>query len=357
MFDRPGPYEAPWGDLVNTPGAEKGAEYSWRLPWRSGEAVWAGFDHGSIVGRRFGSMGVVDYSRLPKRSYYWFRNAYRGIAPPEWPEAGELAGLRLTSSSPVIERADGTDDVHLVVTVVDAQGRALSNSPPVTLSIESGPGELPTGRTIRFAPDSDIPIRDGQAAITIRSWQSGKSLIRASSPGLKDAVLTIETMGGPPFVPGVTQLAPERPYTEAKRTHAEFMYFPDAVFGKDNPTGASSSAPGHTSRLVNDGDAASYWLAAKEDESPWVSVSPEKVLQFRKLEITFPQPGNYRFIAQVENEDREWIDVADESASSDTAQKRVVETKRVIGSRVRVKLMPPPGAPAGIAEISIIGAM
>ncbi len=357
MFDRPGPYEAPWGDLVNTPGAEKGAEYSWRLPWRSGEAVWAGFDHGSIVGRRFGSMGVVDYSRLPKRSYYWFRNAYRGIAPPEWPEAGELAGLRLTSSSPVIERADGTDDVHLVVTVVDAQGRALSNSPPVTLSIESGPGELPTGRTIRFAPDSDIPIRDGQAAITIRSWQSGKSLIRASSPGLKDAVLTIETMGGPPFVPGVTQLAPERPYTEAKRTHAEFMYFPDAVFGKDNPTGASSSAPGHTSRLVNDGDAASYWLAAKEDESPWVSVSPEKVLQFRKLEITFPQPGNYRFIAQVENEDREWIDVADESASSDTAQKRVVETKRVIGSRVRVKLMPPPGAPAGIAEISIIGAI
>jgi beta-galactosidase len=357
MFDRPGPYEAPWGDLVNTPGAAKGVDYSWRLPWRSGEAVWAGFDHGSIVGRRFGSMGVVDYSRLPKRSYYWFRNAYRGVAPPEWPEAGEPAGLRLTSSSPVIERADGTDDVQLIVTVADAQGRALSNSPPVTLSIESGPGELPTGRTIRFASDSDIPIRDGQAAISMRSWQSGKSLIRASSPGLEDAVLTIETMGGPPFVPGVTPLAPERPYTEAKRTHAEFMYFPDAVFGKDNPTGASSSAPGHPSRLVNDGDAASYWMAAKGDESPWVSVSPEKVLQFRKLEITFPRPGNYRFVAQVENEDREWIDAADESASSDTAQKRVVETKRVIGSRVRVKVIPPPGAPAGIAEISIVGAM
>jgi hypothetical protein len=357
MFDRPGPYEAPWGDLVNTPGAAKGVDYSWRLPWRSGEAVWAGFDHGSIVGRRFGSMGVVDYSRLPKRSYYWFRNAYRGVAPPEWPEAGKPAGLRLTSSSPVIERADGTDDVQLIVTIADAQGRALSNSPPLTLAIESGPGELPTGRKIRFAPDSDISIRDGQAAITMRGWQSGKSLIRASSPGLEDAVLTIETMGGPPFVPGVTPLAPERPYTEAKRTHAEFMYFPDAVFGKDNPTGASSSAPGHTSRLVNDGDAASYWMAAKGDESPWVSVSPEKVLQFRKLEITFPRPGNYRFVAQVENEDREWIDAADESASSDTAQKRVVETKRVIGSRVRVKVIPPPGAPAGIAEISIVGAM
>jgi hypothetical protein len=357
MFDRPGPYEAPWGDLPNTPGAAKGVEYSWRLPWRSGEAVWAGFDHGSIVGRRFGSMGVVDYSRLPKRSWYWFRNAYRGVPPPEWPRGGEPAALRLAASSPVIERADGTDDVHLTVTVVDAQGRALSNSPPVTLSIESGPGELPTGRTIRFAPGSDIPIRDGQAAITMRSWQSGTSSLRARSPGLENAVLTIETTGGPAFVPGVTLLAPDRPYTEAKRTAAEFMYFPDAVFGRDNPTGASSSATGHATRLVNDGDPATYWMAADGDEAPWVSVSPEKVIQFRKLEITFPRPGNYRFVAQVENEDGEWIDVADESASSDTSQKRVVETKRVIGSRVRVKLMPPSGAPAGIAEISIWGAM
>jgi beta-galactosidase/beta-glucuronidase len=357
MFDRPGPYEAPWGDLVNTPGADKDVLYSWRLPWRSGEAVWAGFDHGSIAGRRFGSMGIVDYARLPKRSWYWFRNAYRGVAPPEWPQPGEPAALRLTSNSAVIEHADGTDDVHLVVTVVDAQGRALSNSPPVALSIESGPGELPTGRTIRFAPDSNIPIRDGQAAITMRSWQSGRSVLRASSPGLADGVLTIETIAGPPFVAGVTPLAPNRAYTEARRTEAEFMYFPDAVFGKDNPTGASSSAPGHSSRLVNDGDPATYWMADKGDEAAWVSVSPEKVIQFRKLEITFPQPGNYRFVAQVENEDREWIDVADESASADTSAKRVVETSRVIGSRVRVKVMPPPGAPAGVAEISIIGAM
>lgn len=357
MFDRPGPYEAPWGDLVNTPGAEKGVDYSWRLPWRSGEAVWAGFDHGSIAGRRFGSMGIVDYARLPKRSYYWFRKTYRGVAPPEWPQPGKPAALRLTSNSPAIEHADGTDDVHLVVTVVDAQGRALSNSPPVTLSIESGPGELPTGRTIRFAPDSNIPIRDGQAAITMRSWQSGRSLLRASSPGLADGVLTIETLAGPPFIAGVTPVVPNRDYTEAKRIDSEFTYSPDAVFGKDNPTGASTSAPGHSSRLANDGDPATYWMAASGDEAAWVSVSPEKVIQFRKLEITFPQPGNYRFVAQVENEDREWIDVADGSASTDTSAKRVVETRRVIGSRVRVKVMPPPGAPAGVAEISIIGAM
>jgi hypothetical protein len=357
MLDRPGDYSPGWGDLPNTPGAAKGVEYSWRLPWRSGEAIWAGFDHGSIVGRRFGSMGIVDYARLPKRSYYWYRNAYRNVSPPEWPRPGTPAGLRLTSSSTVIDRSDGTDDVHLTVTVVDAEGRALSNSPPVTLSIESGPGELPTGRTIRFAPDSDIPIRDGQAAIAMRSWQSGKSVIRASSPGLADAVLSITTLGGPAFVPGLTPLAPNRPYIEAKRTDDEFMFAPDGIFGLNNPTGASSSAKGHESRFVNDGDPSTWWAAAKGDDASWVSISPEKVIQFRKLEITFPQAGNYRFVAQVEGEGGQWINLVDESETNQTAQRRLVETKRIVGARMRVKVLPPQGAPAGVAEISIIGAM
>jgi hypothetical protein len=302
-------------------------------------------------------MGLVDYSRLPKRGYYWYRNAYRHVPPPAWPNEGKPAALRLTSTSPVIERADGTDDVHLTVTVVDAEGRALSNSPTVTLTIDSGPGELPTGRAIRFAPDSDIPIRDGQAAITMRSWQKGRSMLRASSPGLKDAVLSIDTLSGPDFVPGVTPLAPNRVYKEAKRTEAEFFFVPDGVFGIDNPTAASSNAKGHESRFVNDGNPATWWQAAKGDTAPWVLISTEKVIQFRKLEITFPLAGNYLFVAQIEGEDGQWLNLADQSATAETAQKRVVETKRLIGTRVRVKVMPPAGAPAGVAEISIIGAM
>jgi hypothetical protein len=61
---------------------------SWRMPWRSGEAVWCAFDHGSIAGRQFGAMGMVDYFRLPKRQWYWYRNEYLKIPPPEWPKAG-----------------------------------------------------------------------------------------------------------------------------------------------------------------------------------------------------------------------------------------------------------------------------
>src|SRR3546814_490198 len=190
----------------------------------------------------------------------------------------------------------------------------------------------------------------------MRSWQSGKTVLRARSPGLKDAFLVIETTSGPAFVPGVTALAPDRPYTEAKRTDAEFLYFPDAVFGKDNPTGASSSAHGHSSRLVNDGDPGTWWIAKSDDDAPWVSISPEKILQFRRLEITFPQPGNYRFVAEVEGQNGNWAVVADQSATADTAQTRNIDVKRVVGSRLRVRNVAPAGAPAGAAETPLTGA-
>ena len=75
--------------------------------------------------------------------------------------------LRLSASAPAIRRTDGTDDVQPVITVVDAQGRAPATARPSSFAIESGPGELPTGREIAFTPDGDIPIRDGQAAIAL----------------------------------------------------------------------------------------------------------------------------------------------------------------------------------------------
>jgi hypothetical protein len=45
----------------------------------------AGFDAGSIGTAR---MGIVDSFRIPKRSWYWYRNACANVPPPEWPRAG-----------------------------------------------------------------------------------------------------------------------------------------------------------------------------------------------------------------------------------------------------------------------------
>ncbi|MGN1245884.1 MAG: glycoside hydrolase family 2 protein, partial [Muribaculaceae bacterium] len=59
---RPGRYIPGWGDLARNEG------YKGRS-WRSGQAIWCGFDHGSIFGDALGRMGIVDYFRLPKRSW------------------------------------------------------------------------------------------------------------------------------------------------------------------------------------------------------------------------------------------------------------------------------------------------
>jgi beta-galactosidase len=353
IADRPGAYDPGWGDIERTPGATAGKPESWRPSWRSGEAIWAGFDHGSIAGRQFGSMGIIDYSRLPKRAWYWYRNAYRGIAPPQWPQPGLAAALRLSSSAPVIRRADGTDDVQVVVSVVDAQGRTLSNSPPVRLEIEAGPGELPTGRRMDFAPDTDIPIRDGQAAIAMRSWQAGVSRLRATSPGLQDATLEISTLEGPPFRAGVTPLAPDRPYRPlepAIKTEGEEQFF-----GTDNPTDASSSAPGHSSRLVNDGDAATFWAPAPDDPRPWVSVDPERILTVSRIIVTLRAPGRYAFHAEVQTPDGAWTALADEPMGDVPQTVVELRTQASTGRKVRLGVRSANGEPVGIAEMRIAG--
>lgn len=355
MSDRPGDYAPGWDDLPNTPGADKTKEGSWRLPWRSGEVIWAGFDHGSIAGKRFGGMGMIDYFRLPKRQYYWYRNAYAHVPPPVWPVAGTPAALRITTSAPTIARADGTDDVQVIVSVVDAKGRRLSNSPPVRLAIESGPGELPTGRAIDFAPDSDIVIRDGEAAIAMRSWQAGTSRLRATSPGLKDGVAEVRTLTGPAFVAGRTPLAaarPYRPFVPVVRARPG-----DGSFGLSNPTFASSNAADHSSRLANDGDPATYWSAAAGDTACEVTIDIERVVEVHRLTLTFPQAAPYGFVAEVKDRQGNWQKLVEQIEGQDASQTRSLDTAALAGREIRVTLRVPAGAIPGLSEVQITGAL
>ncbi|WP_211841812.1 glycoside hydrolase family 2 protein [Massilia eburnea] len=353
IADRPGAYAPGWGDLEQTPGAQPGQPETWRQPWRSGEAIWAGFDHGSIAGRQFGSMGLVDYARLPKRAWYWYRNAYRGIAPPDWPKPGIAAALRLSASAQAIERADGTDDVQLVLTVVDNHGNALSNSPPVRLAIESGPGELPTGRQIDFAPGADISIRDGQAAIAMRSWQAGVTRLRATSPGLRDATLEIHTLSGPKFVPGVTPLSADRPYRPSAPEPLPFDQ--EQIFGGNNPTSASSSAPAHQSLMANDGDADSYWAPAQEDPAPWLLVDLERIVTVHRLVLGLRSPGQYAVRAEIAGADGTWAILTD-LPMADYASKDVeLPTEAATGRKVRLSLRSARPANVGVTELRVAG--
>ena len=210
-WTRPGNYEAGWGNLTVTNGLAA------QPAWRSGISRWCMFDYGSQMGSQYTSAGLVDYFRIPKRAYYWYRNAYAKVAPPTWPAAGTAAALKLTSSTPTLSAVDGTQDAWLLVTVVDSSGTAISNNVPVTLTIKSGPGEFPTGPSITFTPPgsgsaSDIGIRDGQAAIEFRTYYSGTSIIEATSSGLASSSVTITSQGSPAWIEGTTPKVAPRPY-------------------------------------------------------------------------------------------------------------------------------------------------
>ena len=196
-------------------------------------------------------MGIVDYFRIPKRAWYWYRRAYRGIEPPVWPK-GKPVALRLEVIGNKEVLADGTDDVQLLVTVVDSTGRDLSNNVPVDLCVTKGSGEFPTGKSICFRANSDIRIQDGKAAISLRAYYSGKCIVEARSPGLKTATVSIDFIGAPAFCPGQSVEAVNRPYTSfIRETTASLQRF-----GRNNPTFSTSHLDGYDAGMATECDSS-----------------------------------------------------------------------------------------------------
>ena len=353
--DRPGKYEPGWGSLIKSPATDEIG--SWRFPWRSGEAIWCAFDHGSIVGRKFGAMGMVDYYRLPKRMWYWYRNEYKHIPPPEWPGNGIPAGLKLTADNTILTSVDGTDDAQIIVTVVDRDGKAMSNCPPVTLAIESGPGEFPTGPSITFAPDSDIAIRDGQAAMEFRSYYAGKTVIRATSPGLKDATLEIKSLGEPKYIVGKTLPVKAHPYIRFAGISAVSG---SVSLGLDNPTQVSSETVGHGGSMANDGNLATFWQAKAADTNAWISVDLEKIVTASKIKLIFPTAGNWRYRIEIsEDGSSNWKLISDQSENRGNEKSRMdVAEAKVSGRFLRITFTGvPPGKAAAIAELEVVGGL
>ncbi|MDI9875066.1 glycoside hydrolase family 2 protein [Flectobacillus rivi] len=291
---RPGKYDAGWGDMESQP----------QFEWRSGQAIWSGFDYGTHAGQ-LGQMGIIDYQRIPKNKWYWYRKAYRGIEPPAPTVAGTPAKLKLSADKTVIQQADGTDDVHLLVTVLDAQGRELSNSPEVTLSLVSGPGEFPGGSSITFSNQSNIAIRDGKAAIEFRSHYAGTSVIKASASGLEDAFITIVSKNAPAFLASTTPKITERPYVKYDDiVPAERKGKVNLVFNR--PTRVSSEEANHTGRYVNDGSLQTYWKAKTTTQDTWLQIDLENTYKLTEIKVAFPQDGIINYSVEISNDGINW---------------------------------------------------
>ncbi len=349
--NRPGSFIPGYGDLTHSLKPDEIAACAWRFPWRSGESLWCAFDHGSIAGRKFGSMGFIDYYRLPKRMWYWYRENYAHVPHPTWPVSGTPAALQLTASSPSIQHADGTDDVQIKVTVVDNNGTWISNAMPVTFSVESGPGELPTGRRLTFDPKSDITMADGLAAIDMRAYYSGNTVLKASAAGLPDAKITIPSSGGPSFVPGQTLLCTERPYLGASGADQRALQ----EFGLNNPTEASSQATGHEAPNANDGNDKTWWQAADSNTGAWWMVDLERNVSIEKVSMKFPSRGAWKVKIEVSADKVKWTPFA-ESDSSETAALVFEGKAQSTSGFVRVTFEElPKGQSAQLTELRVTG--
>jgi len=344
VTDRPGKYDPGFGDLAKQP----------QFDWRSGQAIWCAFDYGTTFGE-LGHMGIVDYQRIPKRAWYWYRNEYKKIAPPEWPVEGVAAALQLTADKNTIAPADGTDDIQLLVTVIDAKSKPISNSPDVTLTLVSGPGEFPTGSAITFSHNSDIPIRDGKAAIEFRSYYTGRSIIKASSPGLKDAYITIVSKNAPAFVPGKTVVVTERPYQRfAKNPPEEGAKLKgDAAFNK--PTQASSEADSHAGLFANDRDAKTYWSARSGQKGEWLRIDLENSFSIAKVKLRFPIEKNGTYSLQISADGNIWTVLnGEKKLNIEEKSSEYIISTMTKGRFLRVLFSDmPEGQKAAISEIEI----
>ena len=329
--ERPGEYNPGWGDLQMNDG--------WKgTPWRSGQAIWCGFDHGSIAGSQLGKMGIVDYFRIPKRSWYWYRNEYTRVAPPEWAGEGVPAQLRLEASRTDNILTDGTDDVQLMVTVLNAAGKPVSNSPAVELRLVSGPGEFPTGNMIRFEPDSDIRIMDGKAAI--------------ASPGLKPARIEIVFQGNEAYKKGLTPEVKERSYVRFVREKKEKAV---QEFGRNNPTFSSSHHENQVAGFAADGNLQTYWQASKDDPAPFWILDTEKELELKNIQVRFPKESIYRYVLEVSGDKVHWTVVSDKQANRRKESHIAVDFPDA-GVRARfVRIRFVKKSPAVIAEVTVRG--
>lgn len=347
MSDRPGDYAPGWGDLARDNGKAV-------HDWRAGQAIWAGFDHGSIMGAKFGKMGIVDYFRIPKRSWYWYRNAYANLPPPEWPQAGAPAGLKLEADKREKIGTDGTDDTWLLVTVLGADGKPVNNSPPVELSVVKGPGEFPTGPDISFESGSDIRILDGQAAITLRSYYAGDTVIRATSPGLAPAEITLRFVGAVPYRKGRTPPAEPRAYVRFDRPAQS----PEVqAFGRNSPTLPSSALAGHPGAAAADGDAKTYWQPADNDANPSWTVDTERFLAISRVRLSFTRAAAYRLQIETSDDQKDWRPLAD--LTNNDKVSAVIEAtapSNASGRFVRLRFQSaPPGTPIQLSEVELFG--
>ena len=127
----------------------------------------------------------------------------------------------------------------------------------------------------------------------------------------------------------------------------------------NNPTRASSEAPGHSGRLANDGNPATFWQADAGDTNAWFQVDLERIVTVSKTRLTFPRQGNWRYKIEISADGAtNWklLDDQTRAANNNAERMDVVQGDSIPGRFVRVLVVESPlEQPAALAELEVFG--
>lgn len=351
--NRPDKFRAYYGS-VETDGSGEPV----KPEWRSGQALWCAFHHGSIMARSYGDMGFVDYYRLPLQIWYYYRYKNTGVEG-EASVDGTPAKLALSAAKTEIKN-DGTDDTQLIVTVQDSSGVWVNSTPEVTLEVVKGPGIFPTGKTMTFQPGDGM--RDGKAAIEFRSYYAGETEIMAyseSDPDLEPAYITIKTTGlGAADEPDITTM------------YGAFMsnggYVPNSVeepvpYKYHNYNGSPLKTSSGESTIVNvqDGDAATGWRADNPGSGQWLYMELEHGginLYKARLEFNgkvYPYKLQYK---KMNIDEDEWVTLKEYNSSTINMRPAEESFGGVYMRYIRIEFTDVPADEyANLAELKLYG--
>ncbi|WP_335991440.1 glycoside hydrolase family 2 protein [Glycomyces sp. MUSA5-2] len=274
-----GEYEVKWHHGVET-------DY----PWRSGKLFWCAF-HYKTIAKGGGRNGLIDYYRLPRRPWHWYRERLLGIAPPAFPPPGEAAAMRLRADTGEIP-TDGTGDAQLIVEFLDTDGERVAAERSVTLTVVEGEGLFPSGTAITLGAETES-LNDGAVAIEFRSYVPGRQRIRAASDGLAPVEIELTAVGEPrPVRP--RRLAPPAPYiTEAPEGAGTYS------LADYRPVAASSALPGHGGGNATDPRSTECWRAADRGPGAWLTASLEFPYEINRIEVRFAEPPVHPWILET----------------------------------------------------------
>lgn len=120
-----------------------------------------------------------------------------GRIEPSMTQSGVPVQLNLYTGagSHTIVATDGTDDTQIMIELVDVDGRRVDSAVEVTLTIISGPGQFPARNPKVISTDNGLEMIEGVGVVTFRSYYAGNTIIEATSPDVRSAVLYITSVG------------------------------------------------------------------------------------------------------------------------------------------------------------------